>query len=51
MAIAIKNIPILKELEAQIFENNINTSGEKKSSIDFSNQLIIASKILAKAKI
>ncbi|MNI89249.1 hypothetical protein D3C73_1466290 [compost metagenome] len=51
MAIAIKNIPVLKEDAAIKFDSNAQASIKKKSTIKFSKQLSIASQILAKAKI
>lgn len=51
MAIAIKSIPVLKDKEAVNFTTKVNENYAKKSSVDFSKQSSIASKILAKAKI
>jgi hypothetical protein len=50
MAIAIKSIPILKNKAAQAFIEKASSNSEKKSTIDFSLQSSIASKILEKAK-
>lgn len=51
MAITIKSIPVLKAKAAKTFTNTVTANSAKKSSIDFSKQVSIASKILAKAKI
>lgn len=51
MAIAIKNIPVLKESAATKFNSDAKASVAKKSSIKFSKQAAVSSKILAKAKI
>ena len=51
MAIAIKNVPVLKETAAVRFDSNAKASIAKKSSVKFSKQIALSSKILAKAKI
>lgn len=51
MAIAIKSIPVLRDKAAQAFTFTVTVNTAKKSSIDFSKQVSVASKILAKAKI
>ncbi|GAB1858384.1 hypothetical protein MHTCC0001_32210 [Flavobacteriaceae bacterium MHTCC 0001] len=51
MAIAIKSIPVLQEKAAADFTQKVAENSAKRSSIDFSKQSTIASKILAKAKI
>lgn len=51
MAIAIKSIPVLKDKAAVNFTSKVSENSAKKSSIDFSKQSSIASKILAKAKL
>lgn len=51
MAITIKNIPVLKESAAARFDSNAIASFAKKSTIKFSKQLALSSKILAKAKL
>ncbi len=51
MAIAIKSIPVLKEKEAVTFTKKAAENSSKKSSVDFSKQISVANKILAKAKI
>ena len=51
MAIAIKSIPVLKDKAAHAFTSAVTANTSKKSSIDFSKQVSVATKILAKAKI
>lgn len=51
MAIAIKSIPVLKNEAAQAFIAKVSGNSAKKSSVDFSKQANVASKILAKAKL
>lgn len=51
MAIAIKSIPVLNKQAAANFTTRIAENSAKKSSIDFSKQTSVASKILAKAKL
>jgi hypothetical protein len=51
MAIAIKSIPVLRDKAAQAFTSTVTVNTAKKSSVDFSKQMSVASKILAKAKI
>ncbi|MGG7034476.1 MAG: hypothetical protein ACI7YS_04675 [Flavobacterium sp.] len=51
MAIAIKSIPVLRDKAAQAFTSTVTANTAKKSSVDFSKQVSVASKILAKAKI
>ncbi|WP_164975396.1 hypothetical protein [Flavobacterium piscinae] len=51
MTIAIKFIPVLKSEAAKSFEDRICGNTAKKSTVDFSKQAHVASKILAKAKL
>jgi len=51
MAIAIKSIPVLRDKVAQAFTCSVTVNTAKKSSVDFSKQVSVAAKILAKAKI
>ncbi len=51
MAIAIKSIPVLRDRVAQAFTATVTVNTAKKSSVDFSKQANVASKILAKAKL
>lgn len=51
MAIAIKNIPLLKEDVAVAFDSKAEAAIAKKSTIKFSKQLAVSAKILKKAKI
>lgn len=51
MAIAIKSIPVLKDSAADNFTSRVSENTAKKSSIDFSKQSSVASKILAKARL
>ena len=51
MAIAIKSIPVLKAKAAKAFTSTVTANTAKKSSVDFSKQANVASKILAKAKL
>ena len=51
MATEIKSIPVLKDKVAQDFTAVITANGTKKESIDFSNQALITSEILKKAKL
>jgi len=51
MAIAIKSIPVLKDKAAVHFTSKVTENSAKKSSVDFSKQSSVASKILAKAKL
>lgn len=51
MAIAIKSIPVLKDEAARAFTSAVTINTSKKSSVDFSKQVSVATKILAKAKI
>jgi len=50
MAIAIKSIPILKQRTAKNFTKKASTSLNKKATVDFSDQVIAAKRILEKAK-
>ena len=50
MAIAINCVPVLKESIAVKFDSNAKIASAKKSTIMFSKQVEISSKILAKAK-
>ncbi|WP_291401101.1 hypothetical protein [Daejeonella sp.] len=51
MAIAIKSIPVLKDKVAKTFTKKVSVNNANKSTIDFSKQASVASKILAKAKL
>jgi hypothetical protein len=51
MAIAIKGVPVLKKTAAIKFNNKARVAVSKKSSVKFSDQIEISSKILAKAKL
>ncbi len=51
MAIAIKSVPILKKRAAADFNSSANDALSKKSTVNFSKQIAVSSKILAKAKI
>lgn len=51
MAIAIKSVPVLKESVAIKFDSKAKIAISKKSTIKFSKEVEISSKILAKAKI
>lgn len=51
MAIAIKSIPVLKDKAAVHFTSKVAENSARRSSIDFSKQSSVASKILAKAKL
>jgi hypothetical protein len=51
MAIAIKSIPVLKDNVAKTFTKKVSVNNANKSTIDFSKQASVASKILAKAKL
>ena len=51
MAIVIKSIPVLKDKAAQDFTMTVTENTAKKSYVDFSKQVSIASKILDKANI
>ena len=51
MAIAIKSIPVLKSEAAKACVDRISGNTAKKSSVDFSKQANVATKILAKAKL
>jgi hypothetical protein len=51
MAIAIKSIPILKDKEAESFQETIEKNSKKRESIDFKIQLNSANQILEKAKL
>jgi len=50
MAIAIKSIPVLTRKAASDFEKKIDENTAKRFSIDYSHEVSIAEKILAKAK-
>jgi hypothetical protein len=50
MAIAIKNIPTLKDRAAKMFVKNAESASKKKGSVNFSKQVSSANKILQKAK-
>ncbi len=51
MAIAIKSIPVLKDQAAVHFTNRVTENSARKSSVDFSKQTSVATKILAKANL
>ena len=51
MAIAIKSVPILKDKAAVTFNNNAEASIAKKSTVKFTKEIAISSRILAKAQI
>ena len=51
MAIAIKSIPVLKDRAASTFVAKAVSNSSKKASVDFSQQVKNANKILAKSKI
>lgn len=51
MAIAIKSVPVLKDDVAVRFNSNAKISITKKSTVKFSKQLSISTKILEKAKL
>jgi len=51
MAIAIKSTPILTDSAARKFEQKAKVNLQNKSTVDFTKQMEIAKKILAKAKI
>lgn len=51
MAIAIKNVPVLKGSEALSFETRAKASIAQKATIKFTEQLQTASNIIKKAKI
>lgn len=51
MAITIKGVPVLKKKAAASFNRNAASAEAKKGTIEFSKQIQISSKILAKAKI
>ena len=51
MAIAIKSIPVLRDKVAQAFNATVKSNTAKRSTIDFSKQANVASKILAKANL
>jgi hypothetical protein len=51
MAIAIKSIPILKDKVAQTFDKKVVANITKKSTINFSKEVALSFKILAKAKL
>ncbi len=51
MAIVIKSVPVLKEAAAVRFDSNAQDAIAQKSSVKFSQQVAVSSKILAKAKI
>ena len=51
MAIAIRQIPLLKGKVASAFNKKANEAIAKKHSIDFSAQTEMARKILAKSKL
>lgn len=51
MAIAIKSIPVLKDKVASAFDAMATRNFTKKATVDFTQQVVKANKILAKAKI
>lgn len=51
MAILIRSIPVLKGKTAEDFDRKAELAYEKKGTVDFSKEVEIAKKILAKAKL
>lgn len=51
MAIAIKNVPVLKDLEPIRFDAKAKDAVAKKATVKFTKQLQIAANILKKAQI
>lgn len=51
MAIAIKSVPVLKKSVAIKFDSRAKNAIARKSTVKFSKQVEILSKILSKAKI
>jgi hypothetical protein len=51
MAIAIKSIPVLKNKAAANFTTRVAENSARKSSVNFSKQSSVASRILAKANL
>ena len=51
MAIAIKSIPMLKTEAAVRFNNNVKNAILKKTPVNFSKEIAVSEKILAKSKI
>jgi hypothetical protein len=51
MAIAIKSVPVLTGSTAKRFNQRAELALKKKHTVDFSKQIEITTKILAKAKI
>ena len=51
MALAIKSIPVLKSNVASTFVKKANDNSSQKATVDFSAQVSLADKILAKAKL
>jgi len=51
MAIAIKSIPVLKSEAAKVFMQKVSENDTKKASVKFTQQVVVATKILEKAKI
>jgi hypothetical protein len=51
MAIAIKSIPFLKTAAAVRFDKNAKKAISNKTSINFTKEISVSEKILAKAKI
>lgn len=51
MAIAIKQIPVLKDKDARRFQQKADAAIRMKRSIDFSKQVKTANAIIAKSKL
>lgn len=51
MAIAIKSIPVLRTKAATTFDQKADENTAKKFTVNFSKQIAISGKILAKAKL
>lgn len=51
MAIAIKQIPVLRDKDARRFQEKADAAFRARKPVDFSKQINTADKILAKSKI
>lgn len=51
MAIAIKQIPVLKDKDAQRFQKKADAAFRERKPVDFGKQINTANKILEKSKI
>lgn len=51
MAIAIKSIPTLKNIDAKAFIRKANAKSKKRATVDFSRQVVASNAILEKAKL